>query len=541
MDRFEPPRDLMRGVERRYKSNETRRRLIVIPLSLAVAAAGIGFFVHAFLGGSNRPARTAFANPPLIENGPIAFVAGTGVDRPGRVSLYVGDPSFSSVKQLSITAGWFHGIAWSPDATRLAFGMSRINPMMARSGFGQNLFVANSDGSGLKQLTRGFTDILGVSWSPDGSKIVFGARGSNGYQIYEVNSDGSGLHEIGLPGTSNIFPSWSPDGSRIAFISGGLGAPSKIYSIDPDGTGLHLLASLSGSADETTWSPDGSRIAFIQTPATGTGLPSNRGASIEALPAAGGSPSVPVSCNPPQCSPRVGGLAWSPDSKTLLLSASQGSIGPAILEVDLKTEARSWLRYNHLPTCCAAWGSAPSSTTYPKGTLPAPTRARLLQEAMQIAKQNGDPNPSSIEAVATNSISAQSLLYGRTLHGFPVPLYVVQETGNFVCNSCSGGSSKHGSAASPTSGSALMFWATMKYAVTSIQVLPAPKDISGLGSLTQLWPMQQASFKLGPPGNGPSGFMETDMYYSKDAEGDTVTVFAGAPGPDFALGSNTDP
>ena len=86
-----------------------------------------------------------------------------------------------------------------------------------------------------------------ISWSPDGTRILFsigdGDRGGSG-RIYVVNPDGSGLREI----TRGFYPAWSPDGSRIAF----LGPPKELRppyrpsgviltTIAPDGTDRRVL------------------------------------------------------------------------------------------------------------------------------------------------------------------------------------------------------------------------------------------------------------------------------------------------------------
>jgi Tol biopolymer transport system component len=62
---------------------------------------------------------------------------------------------------------------------------------------------------------------LGLSWSPDGSRLAFavgsGSSGPPHGSIYLVDADGSGLQNVTAPGEAS-WPVWSPDGSRLAFI-----------------------------------------------------------------------------------------------------------------------------------------------------------------------------------------------------------------------------------------------------------------------------------------------------------------------------------
>ena len=110
----------------------------------------------------------------------------------------------SEYKALNLSYGNGHPV-WSPDGDRIAF-------LSNRSGSG-DIYVMNVDGSGVERLTEG-NSLRGISWSPDGERIVFDAG-----DIYVMNADGSDVVQL----TDNYFPfhfpSWSPDGERIAFFS----------------------------------------------------------------------------------------------------------------------------------------------------------------------------------------------------------------------------------------------------------------------------------------------------------------------------------
>jgi len=98
------------------------------------------------------------------------------------------------------------------------------------------------------------TQINGASWSPSGSKIVFGAcfgvRGLCDHQsaIMEVNPDGSGLHRVPIPGcggatsdptsTACFNASWSPDGTKIAFDRSKARFGQNVYTVNASGSGL---------------------------------------------------------------------------------------------------------------------------------------------------------------------------------------------------------------------------------------------------------------------------------------------------------------
>lgn len=130
----------------------------------------------------------------------------------------------------------------------------------------QHIYTMRSDGTGVQRVTTDPYSGSHLSWSPDGSKIVFGRGLSEGHgEIGVINWDGTDesviLSDEGSEAPLNPQgPAWSPDGSRIAFYSG----EGDIYVMNVDGTGLRKLTD---SGDECgdlypTWSPDATKIAY---------------------------------------------------------------------------------------------------------------------------------------------------------------------------------------------------------------------------------------------------------------------------------------
>ncbi len=188
------------------------------------------------------------------ENGWIVFASDRDPGSSGgQFRLFRLEPVGGRVVRLGPLVG--RKPAWSPDGTRIAFVNRR-----------SRLVVANADGTVASLRTPPGLAVDTPSWSPDGSRIVFsvpGARSRGDLAI--VNTNGGGLRMITRTPREELQPAWSPDGSLIAFAgrpSPQDADPSEIYVIRPDRTGLRRLTRNDYFDFAPEWSPDGRLLAF---------------------------------------------------------------------------------------------------------------------------------------------------------------------------------------------------------------------------------------------------------------------------------------
>src|SRR5579859_3634555 len=102
--------------------------------------------------------------------------------------------------------------AVSPDGRKVAM-------ILSKSG-SPDLYVCDSDGKNLKQLTKTPEDESSPCFSPDGQWICFCSKINERRALYKVSVNGGPPQHIATTGVSNPSePDWSPDGKWIVFTS----------------------------------------------------------------------------------------------------------------------------------------------------------------------------------------------------------------------------------------------------------------------------------------------------------------------------------
>jgi eukaryotic-like serine/threonine-protein kinase len=141
----------------------------------------------------------------------------------------------------------------APDGRSIAF---------TTAGAQEDLFIANADGTRMRQLTNDAARDRNATWAPDGKTLYFYSNRDGVYRVWSIRADGSGLtritddRDLAQIGTKNVYtPSVSPDGRTLlvqtersqVLIHLDRPIPGRLEVIPP-GLGLER------------WSPDGQQI-----------------------------------------------------------------------------------------------------------------------------------------------------------------------------------------------------------------------------------------------------------------------------------------
>lgn len=176
----------------------------------------------------------------------------------GNWDIWLMDSKGNNLKQLTFDNTSDLSPSFSPDGRKIAF--ERHKYFMLSQGkveVGHGIWIMDSDGENMKEIVSCEDHCMSPSWSPDGSKIAYASGGD----IWEVDLNKNIRKQLTSGTAIDLHPSWSPDGNRIAYVSTESG-DTDIWVMDRDGSNRRQLTSKVGLDFSPSWSPDGKWIVF---------------------------------------------------------------------------------------------------------------------------------------------------------------------------------------------------------------------------------------------------------------------------------------
>lgn len=191
--------------------------------------------------------------------------------------------------EMQLSTAAIGGASVSPDGKSVVYTVNRAVMTADKSEFVTQVWLANSDGSGNRQLTFGDKSSTNPKWSPDGTMIAFtSSRKDNKNNIFVFQLSGGDPEQITevKSGVGNF--EWAPDGKSLAFTMTDPKSEDEekndkgrndfrwvdenvklarlyLVSLDRDANGKReprKLTSFDRHVSSFDWSPDGKRIVF---------------------------------------------------------------------------------------------------------------------------------------------------------------------------------------------------------------------------------------------------------------------------------------
>jgi TolB protein len=165
-----------------------------------------------------------------------------------------------------------------PDGKKIIFTSTKDHPELPRGNYsdpknypqGAELYIADVDGSNVRQLTNNNYYDAEVSVSPDGQWILFSRQIDGQLDLWKVRPDGTeetqitrtiDLQEGGsffINDTTIIYRAWNKKDE------GGRGIPMQIFTIKIDGTDKKQITHEEGTNWAPYPAPDGEHFAYVK-------------------------------------------------------------------------------------------------------------------------------------------------------------------------------------------------------------------------------------------------------------------------------------
>jgi TolB protein len=236
-------------------------------------------------GGENAEAYWAF-------DGSMLIYQGNKPDGPGCDQIFLLDPRTAVSTRVSNGQGRTTCSYFYPSGDQILYSSTHHHDPMCPPnpdfslGYvwaiypSYDIFVANADGSNLRQLTTEDGYDAEATFSPTGDRIVFTSMRDGDLELYSMAPDGSDVRRLtNRPGyDGGAF--YSPDGSQIIWrarypegeeladytrlLGQGLIRPGEleIMVMNADGSNQRQVTSVGGANFAPYWHPDGDKVLF---------------------------------------------------------------------------------------------------------------------------------------------------------------------------------------------------------------------------------------------------------------------------------------
>ncbi len=195
----------------------------------------------------------------------------------GHLEIYTARTDGSDLRQLTNNGAYNAEATVSPDGSKIIFTSTMDGDI--------ELYSMNIDGTGLRRLTLRIGYDGGAWFSPDGKMIVWRAAyprtaaDTADYarllgqrlvrparvEIWVANADGTGARQVTNLGGANFAPVFTPDGKKIMFSSNFEQPRSgsfDLFLINVDGTGLEKVTTHSDFDSFPMFSYDGKKLVW---------------------------------------------------------------------------------------------------------------------------------------------------------------------------------------------------------------------------------------------------------------------------------------
>jgi TolB protein len=182
-------------------------------------------------------------------NTKIAFV----MKKESRADIYTANYDATGLRNLTTHQSIVSSPRWSPDGQYMAF-------TSYKGGRPEVYLHALKTGREKKIAAFNGLNLCGA-FSPDSKKLLLTLSKDDNEEIYVLALESMALTRLTRNYSIDVSPTWSPSGKKIAFVSDRSGSP-QVFVMDEDGGNVKRITFEGNYNTSPSWSPRGGRIAY---------------------------------------------------------------------------------------------------------------------------------------------------------------------------------------------------------------------------------------------------------------------------------------
>jgi TolB protein len=256
------PDALERQVRRqRAESRKSRVRAYIAVAAVVIVAAIAGFALSRAIRSEPTPEGTGTPTPSVATDLTFLQALPAGATQPTTAIVDLRGKQTSTIGGVPLDA---YAESVTPDGTQMAFIASPNEVADNQVG------MMRTDGTGAHFVATPGIDVgWTVAVSPNGTRVAFEGTVDGNTDIWVVNSDGTGLLRLTHDPATDQYPAWSPDGTTIAYDNAGsherlrdpqFSKTAEIFSVAADGGSITRLTQNSWFDAAPSYARDGKKI-----------------------------------------------------------------------------------------------------------------------------------------------------------------------------------------------------------------------------------------------------------------------------------------
>ncbi|MCA0154536.1 TolB family protein [Winogradskyella vincentii] len=167
-------------------------------------------------------------------------------------NIYLMNKDGSNIRQLTKNKYYEESPSWSNDGQKILFTRQLRDSTDTSHAANGEIHITDVNGENVTRLTNKIGYDSGAKFSPNGKKIAFYGMNDKYWDLFIINSDGTSLQNLTNDSIECYSPDWSSDGQWLVYTAGSKGN-YNIWKININTKKRIKLTNTNGRNESAVW------------------------------------------------------------------------------------------------------------------------------------------------------------------------------------------------------------------------------------------------------------------------------------------------